>query len=150
MFANLTIMPMIWLDKMTRWYLSLQCKHVHAGYSVAVETRAHLSLRMTFKWLESNMEWSSGHHSSGRALLRCTIPSYTTVSKGLVWKDPMVQINCITLKSPPVVYCGIGSILRWYGLCRDFGDIIKIYDDISFLLVLISSYPSSDSSSSHI
>jgi hypothetical protein len=33
--------------------------------------------------------------SSLGALLRWIIPPYTTIGKGPVWKDPMVDINCI-------------------------------------------------------
>jgi hypothetical protein len=61
-----------------------------------------------------------------RALLLRTIPPYTTVGKGPVWKDLTTEIHCIPPQLAPVVYkvvyiggiAGIGVLLedlsRWY------------------------------------
>jgi hypothetical protein len=70
-------------------------------------------------WLVSNSsKWfllsSLDGKLSSWGLLRWTIPPYTTVRKGPVWKAPTAEINCIPprLKLWYRVICIVG--IRWY------------------------------------
>jgi hypothetical protein len=52
----------------------------------------------------SNAKWSLPKWTSKKisAPLQWAIPLYTTVSKGLVSKDPVVEINCIPPQLAPM------------------------------------------------
>jgi hypothetical protein len=74
-------------------------KTLNLSWVMICKVNSILSLLVTQK-----MAFLARGTQSKQGSFRCMIPPYTTIWKGLVWKDPTIEINCIPLKLALVVW----------------------------------------------